>query len=61
MLVLQLNNAETALLTRIVDLYAEELKKAAADPNRRDLKIHVQRELPLLRDVLAQLVSQRAA
>lgn len=61
MLVLQLNDAETALLTRLVDLYAEELKKAAADPNRRDLKIQVQRELPLLRDVLAQLVSQRAA
>jgi len=61
MLVLNLNNDEAALLTRIVDLYAAELKKAAADPNRRDLTILGQRELPLLRDVLAQLVSQRAA
>jgi hypothetical protein len=61
MLVLNLNNDEAALLTRIVDLYAAELKKAAADPNRRDLTILGQRELPLLRDVLSQLVSQRAA
>jgi len=62
MLALNLNRDEAALLTRIVDVYAAELKKAAADGGRNDLAIRLQREQPLLRDVLAQLVSlQRAA
>ena len=62
MLALNINRDEAALLTRIVDVYAAELKKAAADGGRNDLAIRLQREQPLLRDVLAQLVSlQRAA
>ena len=61
MLVLHLNDDEGALLTRIVDLYAAELKKAATDGSRSDLITQLKREQPLLKDVLAQLVSQRAA
>lgn len=61
MLVLHLNHDEGALLTRILDLYAAELKKAAADGSRSDLSAQLKREHPLLRDVLAQLVSQQAA
>ena len=61
MLVLHLNHDEGALLTRILDLYAAELKKAAADGSRSDLTTQLRREQPLLRDVLAQLVSQQAA
>ena len=61
MLVLHLNDDEGALLTRILDLYAAELKKAATDGSRSDLITQLKREQPLLKDVLAQLVSQRAA
>ena len=62
MLALNLNRDEAALLTRIVELYAAELKKAAADGGRGDLVARLAREQPLLRDMLAQLVSlQRAA
>lgn len=62
MLALHINRDEAALLTRILDVYAAELKRAAADANRKDLVMRMQREEPLLRDVLAQLVSlQRAA
>jgi len=62
MLALQINRDEAALLTRILDLYAAELKRAAADASRRDLVTRLQQEQPLLRDVLAQLLSlQRAA
>jgi len=62
MLALHINRDEAALLTRILDLYAAELKRAAADASRRDLVTRLQQEQPLLRDVLAQLLSlQRAA
>jgi len=62
MLALNLNRDEAALLTRIVELYAAELKKAAADGSLRDLVARLEQEHPLLRDVLAQLLSlQRAA
>ena len=61
MFVLQLNHDEGELLTRILDVYAAELKKAAADGSRSDLMTRFKREQPLLKDVLAQLVSQRAA
>ena len=62
MLALNLNRDEAALLTRIVEFYAAELKKAAADGSRRDLVARLEQEHPLLRDVLAQLLSlQRAA
>ena len=62
MLALNLNRDEAALLTRIVELYAAELKKAAADGSRRDLVARLEQEHALLRDVLAQLLSlQRAA
>jgi hypothetical protein len=61
MLVLHLNDDEGALLTRILDLYAAELKKAATDGSRSDLITQLKREQPLLKDVLAQLVSQQAA
>ena len=61
MLVLHLNHDEGALLTRILDLYAAELKKAALDGARSDLTAQLKREQPLLKDVLAQLVSQQAA
>jgi hypothetical protein len=61
MLALQINHDEAALLTRILDLYATELKRAAADSSRRDLITRLQQEQPLLRDVLAQLVSQQRA
>ena len=39
MLALNLNRDEAALLTQIVDVYAAELKKAAADGGRGDLEI----------------------
>ena len=62
MLALNINRDEAALLTRILDVYAAELKRAAADGSRSDLVTRLQQEQPLLRDVLAQLVSvQRAA
>lgn len=61
MLVLHLNREEAALLTRILDLYTSELQHAASDSSRADLVLRLKREQPLLRDVLAQLVSQRAA
>lgn len=61
MLALHINRDEAALLTRILDVYATELKRAAADSSRADLVTRLQREQPLLRDVLAQLVSQQRA
>jgi hypothetical protein len=61
MLALQLNHDEAALLTRILDVYAAELKRAATDGSRSDLTTRLQREQPLLRDLLAQLVSQQRA
>jgi len=61
MLALNLNRDEAALLTRIVDIYAAELKNAAADGSRGDLVARLAREQPLLRDVLAQLVSLQHA
>jgi len=61
MLALNLNRDEAALLTRILDVYTAELKRAAADGGRSDLATRLQREQPLLRDVLAQLVSQQRA
>lgn len=61
MLALQINRDEAALLTRILDLYAAELRRAAADGSRRDLATKLAQEQPLLRDVLAQLVSQQRA
>jgi hypothetical protein len=62
MLALNITRDEAALLTRILDVYAAELKRAATDESRKDLVMRLQREQPLLRDVLAQLVSlQRAA
>jgi hypothetical protein len=61
MLALQLNHDEAALLTRILDVYAAELKRAATDGGRSDLTTRLQREQPLLRDLLAQLVSQQRA
>jgi hypothetical protein len=60
-LVLHLNREEAALLTRILDLYTSELQRAASDSSRADLVLRLKREQPLLRDVLAQLVSQQAA
>lgn len=61
MLDLRINRDEAALLTRILDLYAAELKRAAADGGRNDLATKLAQEQPLLRDVLAQLVSQQRA
>ena len=61
MLALNLNRDEAALLTRILDVYTAELKGAAADGSSGDLSTRLQREQPLLRDVLAQLVSQQRA
>jgi hypothetical protein len=61
MLALHINRDEAALLTRILDVYAAELKRAASDGSRRDLATRLQQEQPMLRDVLAQLVSQQRA
>ena len=61
MLTLNLNAGEAAVVTRIIDLYLSELRKAAADDRRPELRIQLQREEPLLKDILAQLVSQQAA
>jgi hypothetical protein len=59
--VLYLSRDEAALLTRILDAYVVELRQAASDGSRKDLETRLKREQPLLRDVLAQLVSQEAA
>ena len=61
MLALNLNRDEAALLTQIVDVYAAELKKAAADGGRGDLVARLAREQPLLRcDILARLCRRQA-
>src|SRR2546421_232470 len=57
MLALNLNRDEAALLTQIVDVYAAELKKAAADGGRGDPGARLARGQPPLRAAPAQTVS----
>jgi hypothetical protein len=58
MLTLNLNADQAALLTRILDLYFTELKKAGAS---REVAPRLASEGPLLRDVLTQLAWPHAA
>ncbi|HEX4560666.1 MAG TPA: hypothetical protein VH113_02440 [Gemmatimonadales bacterium] len=58
MLTLNLNADQAALLTRILDLYFSELKKAGAS---RDVAPRFASEGPLLRDLLAQLAAYQHA
>ena len=60
MLPLTLNPQEAQLLTRILELYLEELRKAAAGAADPDLAARRQREEPLLRDLISQLAAQQA-
>jgi len=60
MLPLALNPQEAQLLTRILELYLEELRKAAAGATDPDLAARRQREEPLLRDLIGQLAAQQA-
>ena len=58
MLTLNLNADQAALLTRILDLYFSELKKAS---NSKDVGPRFAAEGPLLRDVLTQLAAYQHA
>jgi hypothetical protein len=60
MLPLTLNPQEAQLLTRILELYLEELRKAAADASDPDIAARRAREEPLLRDLISQLAAQVA-
>lgn len=55
---LKLNADQAALLTRILDLYFSELKKAGS---ARELAPRLAAEGPLLKDLLTQLAWQHAA
>ncbi|HET7791391.1 MAG TPA: hypothetical protein VFK78_11410 [Gemmatimonadales bacterium] len=57
---INLEPSETALVTRILDFYLEELRKAARDSSRLDLRDQLSKEEPLLKDLLSQLVSAAA-
>jgi hypothetical protein len=59
MLPLTLNPQEAQLLTRILELYLEELRKAAAGATDADLAARREREEPLLRDLISQLAAQQ--
>lgn len=61
MLPLTLNPQEAQLLTRILELYLEELRKAAAGATDADLAARLEREEPLLRDLISQLAAQQEA
>lgn len=58
MLTLTLNPAAAELLMRILELYLEELRKAAAGAAGGDLDHRRQREEPMLKDLLGQLAAQ---
>lgn len=58
MLTLKLNPDQTALLTRILDLYFSELKKAGTS---KEVAPRFASEGPLLRDLLTQLAAYQHA
>ena len=58
MLTLNLNADQAALLTRILDLYFSELKKAGTS---QEVAPRFASEGPLLRDLLSQLVAYQHA
>lgn len=57
MLPLTLNPAESELLTRILEMYLEELRNAAAGSASAEIESRRQREEPMLRDLLGQLAA----
>lgn len=58
MLTLKLNADQAALLTRILDLYFAELKKASTS---KEIAPRFASEGPLLRDLLTQLAAYQHA